>query len=301
MTAEPPTLHLACAADRSYVAHSAAMIHSVLGRRGPLEVEVHYLHGPDLPHDALAAVAGMVDRLGGTFEPIEVADERIAGLPTMPEISAAMWYRIFLPELLPEVDKVLYLDADTIAVDSLAPLWAVELGEALIGAVTNVFQADHLGRPQYLGLAGPEVYFNSGVLLMNLAGMRSAGSSQELLRVSLANHDRLEWPDQDALNIVLGGRRLALAPRWNVMNSTLAFPWAAEVYGEPALAEAVVDPAIRHFEGPSHAKPWHLLSDVPMRKVYFEHRRQTPWPRVRREGVTPLNLVKKGWRRVSGG
>lgn len=277
MSAAPPTLHLACSSDRRYVAHSAAMIHSVLAQRGQLELEVHYLHGPDLPGDALAALAGMVSRLGGSFKPIEIADERVAALPTMAEISSAMWYRIFLPELLPEFDKVLYLDADTIAVDSLAPLWDVDLGDALVGAVTNVFQADHLGRAEYLGLAGPEVYFNSGVLLMNLAAMRLERSSEALRRYALANRERLDWPDQDALNVVLGERRLALAPRWNVMSSTLIFPRAAEVYGEQAFTEAVASPAIRHFEGPSFAKPWHPDSDRPMRELYFRHLAATPW------------------------
>ena len=68
-----------------------------------------------------------------------------------------MWYRIFLPELLPDVDRVLYLDVDTLAVDSLEPLWATDLGDAPGGAVTNVFMQDRDSRPrpEALGLPGP--------------------------------------------------------------------------------------------------------------------------------------------------
>src|SRR5437879_3158835 len=78
------------------------------------------------------------------------------------------WYRIFLPELLPELDRVLYLDADVIVVDSLIPLWNVDLSEDYLAAVTNVFQAAHVHRPVELGLAGPRAYFNSGVMVLNL-------------------------------------------------------------------------------------------------------------------------------------
>ena len=76
--------------------------------------------------------------------------------------TSAMWLRIFLPELMPDADKVLYLDADTLAVDSLAPLWDTDLSGHALGAVTNVFQHNHVQRPAELGLSGPEVYFNSG-------------------------------------------------------------------------------------------------------------------------------------------
>jgi lipopolysaccharide biosynthesis glycosyltransferase len=220
-------------------------------------------------------------------------------LPTVAEISSAMWYRVLLPELLPDLTKVLYLDADTIAVDSLAPLWETELDDHLLGAVTNVFQADHLGRPAELGLAGPEVYFNSGVLLMNLDAMRLEQSTERVRTYALANRGRLEWPDQDALNVVLGDRRLALAPRWNLMSSTMIFPWAPDVYGEAAFEEAVTNPAIRHFEGPSFAKPWHPDSDRPMRDLYFEHRRATPWPRLRPEEVSsPTTVAARVGRRL---
>lgn len=292
-------LELACAADRRYLGHSAAMIDSVLAHRGELACRIHFLHGPQLPVAAIERLAEMVAERGGTLQPIEIADERIAGLPTMTEISSAMWYRIYLAELLPDVAKVLYLDVDTLAMRSLAGLWEIELGDSYVGAVTNIFQADHFGRLEHLGLSGPEVYFNSGVLLMNLEALRRDRFADTLRAYALANVERLDWPDQDALNVVLGGRRLPLHPRFNVMNSTLLFESAADVYGAEALAEARREPVIRHFEGPAHSKPWHLLCDRPHRELYFEHRRRTPWPRVRREGVTAANLARLARRRIS--
>jgi lipopolysaccharide biosynthesis glycosyltransferase len=167
-----------------------------------------------------------------------------------------------------------------------------------VGAVTNVFQHNHLHRPAELGLAGPEVYFNAGVLLMNLEEMRRDGRTPALLDYGIENAPRLEWRDQDALNVVLGERRLELHPRWNLMNSVLLFPSAVEVFGSEALEEARTSPAIRHFEGPDANKPWHYLCDGDLRELYLEHRRATPWPRVRREGVTPRNVMRRVRRRA---
>ncbi len=77
------------------------------------------------------------------------------------------------------------------------------------------------------------------------------------------------------------------------MNSFFLFPWAAEVLGAGALEEATRDPAIRHFEGPGANKPWHLLCEHPHRRLYGPHRRRTPWPLYRPDGLTARNLLRR--------
>jgi lipopolysaccharide biosynthesis glycosyltransferase len=276
------TLHLSCAADRGYVRHTAAMLHSVLTQSGSLGVQVHFLHGPELPGGAKRKLRQMVEGLGGAIDFLLVDDARVKGLPTFAEITTTMWHRIYLPELLPEVDRVLYLDGDTLALDSLEPLWATDLGSHLVAAVTNVLMPWARTRPAELGLAGPEAYFNSGVLLLNLSEMRADATTEKLLH--MARSGPLLYPDQDALNAIMASRRLALHPRWNCMNSTLTVPSAEEVFDPAAIAEARLRPGIRHFEGPGLNKPWNRACSFPHRERYFEHRRSTPWPRVRMEG-----------------
>jgi lipopolysaccharide biosynthesis glycosyltransferase len=286
-------LVLGCGSSVEYVPHASAMLHSMLEQSGGLEVEAHYLHGPEMPADHMRALRNMVTRNGGTLVTHEMSNDRIAGLPEMEFIPANMWYRIYLPELLPDLDKILYLDADTIAVDSLAELWATELGEHYVAGVTNVFEPWNRGYPQALGLPDQGAYFNSGVLLMNLAIMREHNTTAALRDYALsAPKDRIAWGDQDALNVVLHDKRLRLHPRWNFMNSVATFPEAEELFGADAVREAREDPAIRHFEGPSVNKPWHYLCGREMRELYVGHRRRTPWPKVKREGLTPRNVAR---------
>ncbi len=287
-------LHVSCAADARYVPHTAAMLHSVLTEAGFEEIRVHFLRGQGVTAEHARALTEMVSAHGGAISFLDVPGDRVAGLPTMDEIGPPMWNRFFLTELLPDVERILYLDADTIVLDSLQALWETDLDGCHVGAVTNVFQEDHIPLPARLGLE-PRDYFNSGVLLMNLDLMRRDGSTAALFEYARANAERLVWPDQDVLNAVLGPTRRRLAPRWNCMTSVLRFPWAAYVFSAEELEEARRRPAIRHFEGPSVNKPWHLLCDGDRREAYFRHRRQTPWPTVRREGVTPANLVRRAW------
>jgi lipopolysaccharide biosynthesis glycosyltransferase len=291
------TLHLACAADARYLAHSATTIHSVLANRGGLDVHVHYLHGESFPAPGRDALAGMVAALGARIDFHAFPASRVARLPESEHVSVPMWYRIFLPELLGDVDRILYLDCDAVAVDSLEELWHTPLDGSHVAAVTNVFMRHESGRTEALGLERP--YFNSGVLLLNLAQMRRDGCTEALRERATALSDPHGYPDQDALNLVLGARRVALHPRWNCMNSVMLFPWSEDVFGAEAVAEARGRPGIRHFEGPGDNKPWHLLCERPLRDAYFEHRRATPWPRTRPAGVTPGNLLRLARRKVA--
>jgi lipopolysaccharide biosynthesis glycosyltransferase len=224
------------------------------------------MHGPDLPSRSRELLAEMVGRSGGTLSFLQIPDELCAGLPIRGFTGKATWYRIFLPELLPDVNRVLSLDVDLIVVDSLEALWRTSLRDRYVAAVTNVLERHHMGRPAALGLTGPEAYFNAGAP---------------------------RWRDQDALNVILGGRRLPLHPRWNYMNSMVLFPWSVEVFAPESLEQARRRPGIRHFEGPGINKPWHYLCDRDMRGLYFDHRRQTPWPDCRLEGVTPRNVLRR--------
>src|SRR5437660_847718 len=99
-------LHIACAADARYVGHSAAMLHSVLTAGGE-EIVVHYLHGADIPSDVPPKLDEMFARHGARIEFHEIRDARLARLPVLDSFGAAMWYRIALPELLPQVATIL--------------------------------------------------------------------------------------------------------------------------------------------------------------------------------------------------
>src|SRR5262249_6196486 len=130
----------------------------------------------------------------------------------------------------------LYLDADTLVVDDLAPLFTHGLDGRYVAAVANVLEPQFADRPQKLGLPAGQPYFNSGVLLLNLAAMRADHCTERILHC--ARTEPLLWPDQDALNLVLGARSVMVHPRWNCMNSLYLFPQARDVFGAREVDEA---------------------------------------------------------------
>ncbi len=269
--------------------HSAAMIHSALAQSDRLVI--HFLHGPTFSSVDADRLSRMLERPGQRIVFHEIRHHRIAGLRIADLYGPSMWYRIFLPELLPNVARVLYLDVDTLVLDRLDPLWELELGSNLLGAVRNVLMPYHNHRPGDLGLRASG-YFNSGVLLLNLERMRTERFTAAIYALARDRARDREWPDQDALNIAAEGRWLPLHPRWNVMNSMVFHPELARAALGPAqVAEAFAAPAIRHFEGPGFNKPWHAQHQRSGRRLYRVHRRATPWPRYSLDADT-------GWRRI---
>jgi lipopolysaccharide biosynthesis glycosyltransferase len=287
-----------CAVEgEAYVRHCAAMLHSLLEHDGDADVRIDYLHDQTTSSSGRRRLAAMVSRMGGEIAFHLIPDRWVEGLPIKDFTRKATWYRIALDALLPDLDRILYLDADLLVRDSVLPLWRTPLDGHLIGAVTNVPPGPDRAYTERPELGG-DPYFNAGVLLMDLGAIRRESLGPVLREYAVTHAARLKWRDQDALNEVLHARRLPLHPRWNCMNSVMHFSSAADYFTAEELQEARRHPAIRHFEGPSFNKPWHLLAAEESRREYLQHRRQTPWPYFLPEGCTPLNLARYGRRQA---
>lgn len=105
-------------------------------------------------------------------------------------------------------DIVLSLDADTIVHGDVRGLFDTDMTGHYLAAVPEPPSVSEAAR-DFLG-----VYYNSGVLLMNLALLRD-GTDDCL--INTLNEKQFRWPEQDAMNIVCRDRIKPLPPRYNVI------------------------------------------------------------------------------------
>ena len=174
-----------------------------------------------------------------------------------PRYTEAASMRLLLPELLPELDRILYLDCDIIVRQDIAKLWEeTQLGDNYLAAVYEAAIEGQAERFRALG-CDPSRYFNSGFLLMNLAQMRQEKVSEKLLEACRVPW--LEFPDQDALNQVCQGHVLPLNPLYNSIRTFFIPKYKPDFvrqYGD-GLWERIQKEATIHYTG---GKPWDLFT-----------------------------------------
>lgn len=140
------------------------------------------------------------------------------------------YYRLFIPIILPNADKALYIDSDTIITHDVADLYNINLDDNLIAATWNISTIVQAQTNQYikdrpwkdylvneLKMENPTDYFQAGVVLFNLKQMREENTTKSLvLRAISYNHPLV---DQDVLNYVCKDRVLFFDQIWNLHNN----------------------------------------------------------------------------------
>ena len=278
MTEAP--IQVAMASNSRYLPWCAVAMLSCLRSTPEQPVRFHLLHEGDLSAHDRSRLATMVESAGGEIAFHGLTSNRLGTLPSKGDALGGRisWSRVVLPELLHDVERIVYLDADTLVTASLGELWRTPLDGRPLAAVRNVVEPAMRGYIRSIGIADFRDYFNAGVLLMDLAAMREENALDAIMRYVAGRGGTLTWFDQDTLNVVFAGRWLALHPRWNAQNSFWTWtPWAEEVFESGQLVDAMRDPAILHFEGPALCKPWHYLSTHPFTQRYRGMLAATPW------------------------
>lgn len=119
-------------------------------------------------------------------------------------------YRLLAPSLIEE-DKILYLDTDTTIQNSLIDLFNLDMKDNLLAAVPDLGNTGETKRK--IGFSNNDLYFNSGILLMNLKRFRELLLDKTMLK--MVNNNKYYFPDQDILNIVAKNKIIPLENIYN--------------------------------------------------------------------------------------
>ena len=190
----------------------------------------------------------------------EVSDNPFVNAYEIRNITNTAYFRFLLPEILADVEKVIYLDVDVIVCKELATLYATNMGETLIMGVRAGFDLMQQKNREYFEEIEKccDKYINSGVMLMNLYKIRESKIAEEWKRLSAKNY---MYQDQDIINITCYDRIELLPLKYNV--------WASQgrVYLDKMIAnkrctleeveEATNEPCIVHYAG---KKPWDTIA-----------------------------------------
>lgn len=198
--------------------------------------------------------------------------------------------RLLLDKLLPEkLDKILYLDGDTIVRGNLQDLWNIDMNEKVIAA--SIEPTMDKKRKDSLNLNG-KPYYNAGVLLVDLNNWKKYKAGKIVLDYYREHNGNLFANDQDAINGSLNDKILTISPKYNFYNIFYQYNYKFlnklcdfKYIEKGTYNDALENPVIIHYLG--EERPWRIGNKHKYRKDYLYYLGLTPW--------SNCNL-EKGWR-----
>ena len=195
--------------------------------------------------------------------------DKYKGLDISKRIPTASYYRLDLHNLLPDVDRILYMDGDTAVFQDLSDLITLNMkGNYILGfqdsSKPNILEKFNIKNATVLC---------AGVLLMDLAAFRKNNITGKFYEFLNKYKGKIYQNDQTTINVVCQGKLSTLPLKygmWNykffrdfVVNCHYQFPFVT--YNTKEMILAYEQPALLHYV---RAKPF--LKRVNNKYYYYE-------------------------------
>ena len=275
-------VNIVLASDNNYAQHVAVVAASVLCNT-KANVHFHVLSDGILL-DKMKLVQQTIENLGGGLCVYYLSDYQcFDNLFTSGHISKAAYFRLEIANILPKkIDRVIYMDVDLLVLQDIEKLWSYDLQGNPLAAVPDygIMASKRFMKQkhQVLGLPADSLYFNSGVVVMDLKQWREHNYAEQVIK--LAAEGKLPHHDQDALNKVFMNRWMPLPLKWNVIPPIFnLFP---KILLRKDLKKNAIsarkDKAVLHYAG--RYKPWEFELKDGFNDKYYYYLQKTAFANV---------------------
>lgn len=197
-------------------------------------------------------------------------------------ISISAYSRLFLSQMLRDINKIIYMDCDSVINHRLYELWNIDLEEYYIAGVLDTVGYDTKLR---IGLDKSDNYINSGMLLINLKKWREDNIQQKFIEFINYYSGNVFHHDQGVINGVLRDKILVLHPKYNsmttfytmTMENMMKYYKMDKYYSEKEIIEAKNNGVFIHYTPVFVNRPWIKGCKHPLNYVYKQYLDKTPW------------------------
>ncbi|MBP5607578.1 MAG: glycosyltransferase family 8 protein [Lachnospiraceae bacterium] len=164
------------------------------------------------------------------------------------------YLKMFVADAVPKtVKRLLYIDCDTLVLDSLSALMETDMQGKPIGMVLSAMRGAK-GKER-VGLSPEDPYFNSGIILFDMDRWKEEKCLEQII-YHARNVRVYQTVDQDFYSVVLKGRVAVLDIKYNLQIQYIAFgnkcvkkhyPKSGYYYDDKEVEAAIARPAILHF------------------------------------------------------
>lgn len=270
--------HILYTADHNYFPHMLTSIYSLIENNPKRKITVHIIEDEFTLEDNRN-----LDILNDLYSNLEIKRYSIHKLDKlMKPYDLPKWRgsdvtnaRLFAHEIIDDTDKLLYLDSDTIVVNSLDELFALEIFTP-VAAVKEMIIPNHMKEKV-------STYYNSGVILFDYNLWEEADCFSDLYTTLKNTDTELIYPDQDLLNLSLPERITTLSIDYNI-NPVIQYMKSHPIiarkfyhdrsfYTYQEVKEALSHPHILHHLEYLHSRTWKENKVHPFNQDYEQYRK----------------------------
>lgn len=290
-------LNVLYACDENYATFAGVSMTSLFANNRDIEKIVVYLVLDHVSGENKRRYRQLAEEYGREAVLLDAAEivEKIKALNIpMYRGSYTTNFRLFFPEYIrPDVEKLLYLDCDTLVVGSLRPLLEDVCRDMGENCMAMAHESANLRSRRFLPFTS---IHNAGVIMFDVENWQKGRWTDKLLYHIKHVRARYPAPDQDLLNVVCADAILRLPPEYNLQTIHRAVPddiyyrEASPTFYKPEeLAYARAHPVILHTYRFLGQFPWHKDSMHPDTELFDSYLKKSLWQDYEKK-LSPQNL-----------
>lgn len=187
--------------------------------------------------------------------------------------------RLFLPNIISDEERAIYMDIDMIVNKPLEEVYEADLENFSIGAIPDGVKDQKLSKRR-LKFSEEKIYFNAGLMLMDLKKLRKNGMMNTVIEYCANPDMELKLNEQDGLNIIFENDFKELPQIWNCTHGVLE-----------EKKYSLNEIGIIHYTG--EIKPWDCRDHSPFKNEYWKYLNMTPWKGYKEENFSFKNIVER--------
>lgn len=263
--------------NREYMKYACVMLISLKEHHKDILLSVYILHN-ELTHEDFRRMDEIIGPEDIELIPVFIPEGTVRDfqIGNWPEAAA---YRLLVTDLFAgSLDRILYLDVDTLVTGNISELYYTPFEDYYLIACEELFLSDEercqncrrLGKDENTSL------LNSGVVLFNIPKLAADGFYYEVYAEILKKYPNIQikYPDQDMLNLLFCVKTNYVDRiKYNYVPYCYMISDSEHFYNSREELEA--NCCIIHLFGGS--KPWENISRMAADKLWWEYAERTPF------------------------
>ncbi len=274
-------LKIAYACNDGYIMQTGISLISLFENNKHFKDITLFLVSCGISQDNFGIINKICESYGRTMKVVQFSDIAYdLNISAIGRHIETIYAKIFF-ERIEGVDKMIYIDSDTIVAGKLDGMWNVDLTDCFMGMV----QTPTGGNAKVLlGIPQDAPFYNDGMAIVNVAYCRKHGLIEKCRQLIAKFEGNPPVLSEGCLNKVCQGHIYKLSPRYNMMAGVYQMikrdpSYVVERldYDYDDIMDSYLHPVIIHFLAGFYNRPWSKYCTHPLKGEFYKYKAISPW------------------------